>query len=110
MWRLKTNHSYHDARVRAVEFGTADSVVFEVELCGCSDSPGATVHLSFYGVKNMDEVRNVIDPMLKRAEERAQVAEIIGLARGDNRRFHIDLDQGAQSITLYISAKSFIET
>ena len=106
MRRLKTKHSYHDAEVRAVEFEASDSVVFEVELCGCSGSPGTTVHLSFHGVKNMSEVRSFIDSILKRAKEREQVAEIIGLARDDNQRFLIDMDEGA----LYIRAKSFTET
>lgn len=106
MRRLKTKHSYHDAEVRAVEFGAGDSVVFEVELCGCSGSSGTTVHLSFHGVKNMGEVRSFIEPILEPAKERARIAEIIGLVREDNRRFLMDLDQGA----LYISAKSFTET
>ena len=106
MRRLKTKHSYHDAEVRAVEFGASDSVTFEVELCGCSNSSGATVHLSFHGVKNMVEVRSFIEPILERANERARIAEIIGLVRDDNQGFHMDLDQGA----LCIKAKSFTET
>ncbi len=106
MRRLKTKHSYHDAEVRDVEFGPGDCVVFEIELCGCSGSSGTIVHLSFHGVKNIGEVRRFIDAILERAKGRAQIAEIIGLVRSDDRRFLMDLDQSP----LYINAKSFMET
>src|ERR1043166_5324729 len=92
MRRLETKHAYHDAEVRAVEFGPGDCVVFEVELCGCSGSSGTTVHLSFHGVQNISEVRSFIEAILERAAGQARIAEIIGLAREDNRRFLIDLD------------------
>jgi len=106
MRRLKTRHEYHDAEVRDVSFGPADCVVFEVELCGCSDSPGQWVHLSFHGIKNIGEVRNFIHTLLERAEGRPRIAEIVGIARDPDRRFLLDLDQGP----LYINAKSYTET
>lgn len=106
MRRLKTKHSYHDAKVRAVEFGAGDSLVFEVELCGCSGSSHARVHLCFHGVKNVGDVRSFIEPILERAKERTRIAEIVGLLRDDNQQFLMDLDQGAFSI----EAKSFTET
>ena len=89
-----------------MEFGTGDCVVFEVELCGCSGSLGTTVHLSFYGVKNIGEVRSFVDAILEQAKGRAQVAEIIGILRVNDRRFLMDLDRGP----LYINAKGFTET
>ena len=103
---LKTKHSYHDANIRAVEFEAADSTVFEVELCGCSDIPGATVHLSFHGVRNIEEVRSFIDALVERAEGRPRIAEIVGIVREDDRRILMDLDRGP----LFISARSFMET
>jgi hypothetical protein len=105
MRRLKTRHSYHDAEVRAVEFGANDSIVFEVELCGCSGSSGTIVHLSFHGVRNVTAVHSFIQTLLERAKGRARIAEIIGIAR-DARHFLLDLDQGL----LCINAKSFTET
>src|SRR5688572_1856895 len=101
MRRLKTKHGYHDAEIRAVEFEADGRVIFEADLCG-----GPTVHLSFYGVKNMPEVRSFIESIMERSKERARIAEIIGLVRSDNQQFLLDLDQGA----LYIKAKGFTET
>jgi len=89
-----------------VDFEAGHCIVFEIELCGCSGSSGRTVHLSFPDVKNIDEVRSFIEPILGRAKEQGRIAEIIGLLRDDDRRFLMDLDHGA----LYIKAKSFIET
>lgn len=106
MRRLSTNHDYHDAQVRAVEFAADECLVFEVELCGCSDQAGATVHLSFHGVRNPGAVRSFIARLLQQAAERGRIAVIIGLARDDDRRFLLDFDQGA----LYIEAKRFTET
>ncbi len=87
MRRLKTKHSYHDGEIQAVEFEPGDCVVFEVELCGCSDIPGATIHLSFHSVKNIGEVRSFFDPISGRAEERGWIAEIVGLEKGEGRRY-----------------------
>jgi hypothetical protein len=101
MRRLKTKHGYHDAEVHSVEFEADGRVVFGVDLCG-----GPAVHLSFYGVKNIDEIRCFIESIMERAKERARIAEIIGLVRSDDQQFLLDLDQGA----LYIKAKGFTET
>ena len=106
MRRLKTKHAYHDAEIRAVEFEADHRVVFEAELCGCSGDLGTTVHLSFHGVKNLNEVRSFIEPIMERAKKRARIAEIIGLVRSGDQRFLLDLDQGE----LHITAKGFIET
>jgi hypothetical protein len=106
MRRLKTQHSYHDAELRSVEYGAGDCVVFEMELCGCSGSGGAIVHLSFHGVKNIGVVRSVIEQISGRTKERGRMAQIIDLARDVDRRFLIDLDEGP----LYIEAKGFTET
>ena len=104
--KLKTRHSYHDAVIRAEFYGAGDDIIFEVELCGCSGSPGATIRLSFYGIQNIGEVRQFIAALSGRAKGQARIAEIIGLAREADRRILIDLDHRP----LYIKAKGFTET
>jgi hypothetical protein len=106
MRRLKTRHSYHDAEIRAIEFGAGNDMVFRIALCGCSGSPGATVHLSFYGIQNASEVRQSLITLLDRARERGRIAEILDLARDDDGRILVDTDQGP----LYFKAKGFTET
>lgn len=105
MRRLKTIHSYHDGVIRSVEFGEGNSVVFAIELCGHSGSSGAT-HLSFYGVRNIEDVRNFIRVALEKVKTRKHGLEIIGLMRADGLRILMDLDVGP----LYISAQGFCET
>lgn len=77
-----------------------------VELCGCSDIPSATVQLSFHCVRNIGEVRSFIEAISCRTKEWGRLAEIIGLARDEDRRFVLDFDEGA----LYIEARGFTET
>ena len=105
MGRLKTKHEYHDAIVRAVEFGGGDVVAFEIKLCGHCAGSANTVHLSFYGVDNIAEVHSFIDQLLP-AQQQDGIAEIIGLTRDEDRRFVVDLDRGP----LCISARGFTET
>ena len=107
MIRLKTVHSYHDAGIRSVSFEHDASVVFEVVLCGCSEAPGATVHLTFHRVRNIDAVREFVDALRDRSGRRhGRFAEIVGFVRDPDRRFILDLDSGP----LYVDARGFTET
>ena len=107
MRRINTAHSYHDADVRSVSFENNDSVVFDVVLCGCSEAPSATVHLTFHRVRNIDAIRKFIDALLATSGQRqGRVAEIVGFVRDTDRRFLLDLDSGP----LYVEARGFTET
>jgi hypothetical protein len=107
MSRLKTKHSYHDADIASVSFEQDGGVVFEIRLCGCSDLPGATVHLAFYRVRNIAAVKKFTN-QLKASSDRCEgrLAEIIGFSRDDDRRFVLGLDRGS----LYLDAGGFTET
>ena len=107
MRRIKTVHSYHDADIRSVSFEHNASVVFEVVLCGCSDAAGATVHLAFHRVRNIDAVREFVDKLSAISGRRpGHYAEIVGFVRDPDRRFVLDLDSGP----LYVDAAGFTET
>lgn len=107
MRRLKTVHSYHDAEIRSVSFEHNASVVFEVVLCGCSEAPGATVHLTFHRVRNIDAVREfVVGLRAASGRRQGRFAEIVGFVRDHDRRFLLDLDSGP----LYVDAGGFTET
>ena len=104
---LKTKHSYHYADIVSVSLEDEAGVVFEVRLCGCSDSPAAIVHIAFHRVRNIDPVRNFID-QLKATSTRREgcLAEIVGFSRDDARRFILQLNNGP----LYLDAGGFTET
>jgi hypothetical protein len=104
--RLKTKHAYHDAAVRSVEFDPAGRVGLEIQLCGCSDAPGATVHLVFEGVRNVEEVRQVFSSAKRMRPGKGCVAEIVGIGRDESGLFVLDLAEA----TVRVKAKGFCET
>ncbi len=104
--RLKTKHGYHDAAVEAVEFEPGDSVSLEIKLCGCSDAPGAIVHLVFEGVRNVEEVQQAFASAKRVRPAKGYVAEIVGIGRDENGLFVLDLAEGS----VRVKAKGFCET
>jgi hypothetical protein len=72
--RLKTKHSYHDAKIRAIHFASNDCII-ELELC--TGSPSAIVNLCFHSVRNRDDIYCFIETKLKNRRG----TEIIGIMR-----------------------------
>ena len=82
-------------------------MAFEISLCGCSDLPGAIVHLAFYSVRNIKAVKEFIDQIQATSSQRdGSLAEVIGFSRDDDRRFVLYLNSGR----LYLDAAGFTET
>jgi len=107
MMRLKTKHSYHDADIASVTIEDNACVIFAVKLCGCSDLPGAMVHLAFHRVRNIDVLREIIDGVVATSlQEKGRLPELLGLTRDAERRFVLHLDSGS----LRLDAGGFTET
>jgi len=100
--RLK--HSYHDSEITSVECREDGSLTLGVELCSCSDVPGAQVHLVFCDVRNLSEVRAALNAAMARWKNRGP--RIIGIVKEGHRRHLLDLDTGE----VWVDAKTVLET
>jgi len=109
MKRMKTIYNYHDAWVKAFEFQD-ENLVLEIDLCGSYKEGlhgGASVHLFFYDVRNIDEIRNHLNSASGVTRYKNYIDQILDLDRAENRDFILYL---ANSGSLRIAAREFIET
>jgi len=108
MRRLKLKHGYHDALVTAVRYPDDSDVVLDVILCGCCNpTPGIPSTLWFIGVRNAAEVRRALEAARELNASKPYVAEIVGIVRGDDARFLVDLGEAG---SVRIDAKGLHES
>jgi hypothetical protein len=105
--RLKLRHEYHDALVTAIEYSDGDSLGLTVSLCGGSNpTPGAIVHLTFHGVRNIQEVYERLESIQSANTLKPYDTEILGIFRNENRGYVLCLVEE----NLIVDAKSVTET
>lgn len=90
MKRLKLNHGYHDALIRAIRYDDED-VIIDIDLCSCCNPSPGPATLSFLGLRNLAEVRAALEAARQANAERGYVDEIIGIMRDDERGVLLDL-------------------
>jgi hypothetical protein len=91
MRRLKLEHGYHDALIRAIRYGDGPDVVIDVDLCSCCNPSAVSATLSLLGVRNFAEVQAALESARQVNVERGYVDEIVGIVRGGKRGFLLDL-------------------
>jgi hypothetical protein len=94
MRRLKLKHGYHDALIRAVRYRDNEDVAIDIDLCNCCKPLPGTVTLTFLGVRNFAELQAVLERARQGNAERGYIDEIVGIVRGDERGFLLDLMLG----------------
>ena len=96
--RLKLQHGYHDAMVSAIRYRDRD-VILDVDLCGCCNPSPGPATIIFQSVRNFDVVHQALESARRANSHREYIDEIIGIVRGDNGGFLLDL-QTAGCVTV----------
>jgi hypothetical protein len=88
---MTLQHGYHDAMVREIKYRDDESVIFEVDLCGCCNPSSGTATLSFHGIRNFEEVKEKLEFARKWKRGDGYLDEIVGILRERGRGYLIDM-------------------
>jgi hypothetical protein len=91
MKRLKLNHGYHDALIRAIRYRDNADVVLEIDLCSCCNPSPGSATLSFFGLRNFAELQEVLESSRQANAERGYIDEIVAIGRDDERGYQLEL-------------------
>ena len=105
MRRFSLKHGYHDAMVSAISYDE-DNILFNVDLCRCCNNAPGPAMIQFVGVRNFDEVREILEAVRQANGGRKHIDEIIRLTRDDDRRFLVCL---ATAGSIRINARGIFE-
>ncbi|MHB0936189.1 MAG: hypothetical protein ACYDCO_10160 [Armatimonadota bacterium] len=109
MKKVPFRYEYHDALIRSFEVKDGQDLVLEIDLCGHYSGlhGGGMVHLFFYEVRNIDEVKEHLTSTSSELGNRKYIDEILGLDKNDKQGYTLYL---ASSGSLRIDAKRVSET
>lgn len=91
MKRLKLQHGYHDALIKAIRYRDNADVMLEVGLCSCCNPSTGRVTLSLLGLRNSAEVHGALEAARQANAERDSIDEIVSIVRHDERGYLLSL-------------------
>jgi hypothetical protein len=105
--KIKLEHEYHDSRIISFSYSNDSDIEFEISLDGCWNNKCVeTRHLIFHGIRNFNEVRQILETAKIKKKMIGFFDEIIGIGKIESK-YVIDLSSLG---SLIINAKSISET
>src|SRR4051812_39401987 len=96
MKRLKLQHGYHDALIRAVRYVDESDIMLDVDLCSCCNSSRGRTTVCLLGVRNFRDVQKALEQVRITNARRDYIDEIYAIRRASARDYLLCLQTAGE--------------